>query len=1328
MPINYWTSGSSSNWEISSNWSLGVVPTLNDVATFGISGDGACTLGASVSAGGVDLTLYNATLDFSSNNLTCIGAFTVGPSASCFVTGTGSLNISGGPIRFMKSLTSVPFGPKVTLIGDTVILVDGVMSPSNYSSTVIVEMSQPLESSISGSYDLIYGQLNGNNTYGGILRLLSANRFLNSYSYPQHKDTYIYSGKIGEYIKPSTTPITASREYWFGTGKITTNGGFIQNRANASTTGIRLTLNNQIDTYDGGFEDGEAGASSNACVSDISGNINLFSKFVFSGENNPNTSAGRSNVYGKVILKNNGLSKTFMSPSTRQFRQISFMNKLTPELPNDGPLILINDSRREFFFGFDTDIAKSDINGLILTRNGHVSHSDFSNGLVIFGDVYGSTALGTSPLGIGDVTISGSCFRIAQDTDLPISGSLNFYPHTFGFSKISNGPGGPFAKVKVANSVNIYGNTQFGGTGIGTINSFITSAQDNPDRDLVFYYRLNQTSGTVATDSSNESQTGTITGSVSYNVVGVDLNGGFATPVIQFNGGNSGVIVPNGTKISNQTNTRKFFSAVICPSDVSGRKFIYEQGNENTGFNIYIENGFLKSGVWNTISGIITGSYLTSSSPISADNIYVTCLKYDGASTTREHKLFINGDLSAIQTNQNLIPYQLNAVTSSLNGIGFINGATRLDNSTTITGDNNFVGNISEVCCWNSARTDNLSRHLRDVLINNVGETLTTIETSATNWYAGHFTIGTGTSANIRIENINITGNVSINSSNLLLSTNKITNISNQPAIFSSSANTLHIADRTSNNIGFFGTNNDLILDLVSSSMIECFPHKNNSIISFNNTRCAGGQLIIYDGHGDKFGIDDQIINATLSGNKDLFFDEVVIYNRKNSFNFKTDNINIESNYLKFYQNSQIITRDYPPRSGSLNINLKDSQLSATSEIIFSTNVFVSGAPKFFKMNLDNSELSCLDFRIHNTFDIYSYSNISAGIYLSNSKIKLGSKGHGNYLDLASVDQISYDENSCFEIISYPYNTNSFEIYGRSNILSENLNKQIPDYKFNLGADVRDKDFDMPLNNGGPLGSPGNPFKLSSGTSGSYNLLTDVQNISASNDSGYLFYQINANAGDYIEILPDTFDSVMIVYDDSSFKRGLIYSSDDTNNDYAATFKVPATRTYYVKITNYATKFTQSIGSVINQNFDVRVGLPYIDDDLPIPGDLVTYTGYNYDYNNLKYKSLNINKNASFNLMLSVADDPEIDILTINESENIRVDGTENRIYVNSEFILNDSLSASPILNLNLSTNLNNSVQQYVDLNNINCENHKLNVVRVRNKGNNTNINFRRPW
>jgi hypothetical protein len=66
-------------------------------------------------------------------------------------------------------------------------------------------------------------------------------------------------------------------------------------------------------------------------------------------------------------------------------------------------------------------------------------------------------------------------------------------------------------------------------------------------------------------------------------------------------------------------------------------------------------------------------------------------------------------------------------------------------------------------------------------------------------------------------------------------------------------------------------------------------------------------------------------------------------------------------------------------------------------------------------------------------------------------------------------------------------------------------------------------------------------------------------------------------------------------------------------------------------------------------------------------------------------------------------------------------------ISVSGSFVLRNDIEV-PItpLNIELHTNLNNKNKQFISLKNVTCSNEKLNVIRAKNLGGNTNINFRR--
>ena len=110
MAANNWTGTTNSNWNVSTNWSLGAVPTSSDgnTATF-TSSSPNCTINAtSLVCNNIDFTNYTHTLTFT-NNLEVFGNITLGTGAT-FAGADGIYSYGSGTLTSNGVTLTCPYG------------------------------------------------------------------------------------------------------------------------------------------------------------------------------------------------------------------------------------------------------------------------------------------------------------------------------------------------------------------------------------------------------------------------------------------------------------------------------------------------------------------------------------------------------------------------------------------------------------------------------------------------------------------------------------------------------------------------------------------------------------------------------------------------------------------------------------------------------------------------------------------------------------------------------------------------------------------------------------------------------------------------------------------------------------------------------------------------------------------------------------------------------------------------------------------------------------------------------------------------------------------
>ena len=232
----------------------------------------------------------------------------------------------------------------------------------------------------------------------------------------------------------------------------------------------------------------------------------------------------------------------------------------------------------------------------------------------------------------------------------------------------------------------------------------VTIAVSSPfvDRmDLVMELHLDEPNGTFAADTSDygQSNNGVLHNGALFNTNGV-ING-----AVVFDGLDDYINISDSADINTAEHDKRsiglWFNA--SDADLPGQKqVIYEEGGSTRGLNIYIFEGALYAGGWNTAESGWAGTFL-STDLIGSGSWHHVTLVLDGAATVQpdRFKMYLDGYL--IKTGEGS---KLWAHGDDL-GIGALNGGTRFHDSTASgSGTQAFSGAIDEVLIYNRLLTD----------------------------------------------------------------------------------------------------------------------------------------------------------------------------------------------------------------------------------------------------------------------------------------------------------------------------------------------------------------------------------------------------------------------------------------------------------------------------------------------------------------------------------------------------------------------------------------------------------------------------------------------
>lgn len=190
---------------------------------------------------------------------------------------------------------------------------------------------------------------------------------------------------------------------------------------------------------------------------------------------------------------------------------------------------------------------------------------------------------------------------------------------------------------------------------------------------------------------------------------GANING---QPIVRFGGGKFLEFVSKpDLNTSGPYTAKTYMAAFRTGADVTTQQFLYEQGGNVRGLNMYIENGFLIMGGYDNNSdpdGTPVWPYTSTKAPVQPNTTYVVSLEFSGplgalSGFIRGH---INGETFQSIDPVNGIPASnVGSLYSHPNepGLGAIVGQTVVEGNVSInsTGSSPFLGDFAELILYN---------------------------------------------------------------------------------------------------------------------------------------------------------------------------------------------------------------------------------------------------------------------------------------------------------------------------------------------------------------------------------------------------------------------------------------------------------------------------------------------------------------------------------------------------------------------------------------------------------------------------------------------------
>lgn len=212
----------------------------------------------------------------------------------------------------------------------------------------------------------------------------------------------------------------------------------------------------------------------------------------------------------------------------------------------------------------------------------------------------------------------------------------------------------------------------------------------------IAYWRLDETSGSVASDASGSDITADYQGAPELGVPGLVVGSSAAT---RFSGQPEALAVPDSSLINaGSPYRRKSVELWFRADDVGPRQMLFEQGGISRGLSVYLANGMLYLGAWNVATDDATTPWgpLFVSAPVAAEETYHAVLVFDYGRGSVE--AYLDGvTIGTVAGAGRLFPHGNDA------GIGATRDHTVFHDGVRIGEGDHFGGVIDEIALYNDA-------------------------------------------------------------------------------------------------------------------------------------------------------------------------------------------------------------------------------------------------------------------------------------------------------------------------------------------------------------------------------------------------------------------------------------------------------------------------------------------------------------------------------------------------------------------------------------------------------------------------------------------------
>ena len=354
-------------------------------------------------------------------------------------------------------------------------------------------------------------------------------------------------------------------------------------------------------------------------------------------------------------------------------------------------------------------------------------------------------------------------------------------------------------------------------------------------------------------------------------------------------------------------------------------------------------------------------------------------------------------------------------------------------------------------------------------------------------------------------------------------------------------------------------------------------------------------------------------------------------------------------------------------------------------------------------------------------FGDFSSTNTFKLIMKNSSEMLSLCDGYYRFIDLFDFTEFDIDDGSKISMTFPPESNGTFcELYFKDRDSVNNGGRSPVFFNFKLGEFLNDREFVS--YNGSNTGTKDDPIHVTDGYSEIHNF-TD----STEGDS-YLYFQVDAEEGQEIRTVDtgDGPDTVAWIYTSQDMRPdSLVARSEDAEGgsvDFNLAYTFPAKGTYWIKITDYDTQYTEDPSDL--PDVDYRLVLQ---DETPVTRRMIVRVGSDsstsrserYQDLELNYGSINL-KDTDGNIMcdklflrrsgsFDSASGKQIDVNEIIFVHNNTLQPDSGSLTINcvGRVIQGTNPSSSQIKNISFSE--------------------VVNAVRATDGGGNSNLHIRRP-